>query len=138
MAIRDYSDWYSSEREEGKAESGSLAPFTFICVVVLLTLTGLMMLYSASYAEASAAGLPHSTQKSLPGFRVLPERHNGPQDMNDTGSFVTIIRPQRIKHKGGNFSRPCSEASARTDCKAAEEGSVSRQHQLNSGCQAML
>lgn len=59
MAIRDYSDWYSSEREEGKAESGSLAPFTFICVVVLLTLTGLMMLYNASYAEASAAGLPH-------------------------------------------------------------------------------
>lgn len=59
MAQWDYSDYYNSPLEEEKASGGSLSPFTFICVVVILILTGLLMLYSSSYAEATANGLPH-------------------------------------------------------------------------------
>ena len=60
MAQRDYSDYYNSlEGEIDSGSSGSLAPFTFICVVVILVMTGLVMLYSSSYAEATMNGLDH-------------------------------------------------------------------------------
>lgn len=60
MAQRDYSDYYNSlEGEIDSCSSGSLAPFTFICVVVILVMTGLVMLYSSSYAEATMNGLDH-------------------------------------------------------------------------------
>lgn len=60
MAQRDYSDYYNSlEGEIESGSSGSLAPFTFICVVVILVMTGLVMLYSSSYAEATMNGLDH-------------------------------------------------------------------------------
>ena len=59
MAARDYSDWYNNETVDNRTNSGSLAPFTFICIVVILIMTGLLMLYSSSYAEAAANGQPH-------------------------------------------------------------------------------
>ena len=59
MSERDYSDYYRQENSEKDLQSGSLAPFTFICVTVILILTGLLMLYSASYAEAISSGLDH-------------------------------------------------------------------------------
>lgn len=60
MAQRDYSDYYDSLDDQiERGSSGSLAPFTFICVVVILVMTGLVMLYSSSYAEATMNGLDH-------------------------------------------------------------------------------
>lgn len=59
MTDRDYSDWYSLEESHSSGKSGSLAPFTFICVVMILVFTGLLMLYSSSYAEAINNGFEH-------------------------------------------------------------------------------
>lgn len=59
MAARDYSDYNAQRFEEGRVGEGSLAPFTFLCVVLVLVASGLLMLYSSSYAEALSHGLPH-------------------------------------------------------------------------------
>ena len=55
---RDFDDW--RQIEEPLEESGrNLSAFTFLCVVILITSLGLIMLYSASYNEALVHGLPH-------------------------------------------------------------------------------
>lgn len=60
MNISDYNDYgYNTLTEEKNQSSGSLSPFTFILVTMVLTLSGLLMLYSASYPEAIMHGLPH-------------------------------------------------------------------------------
>ncbi len=55
---RDFDDWQQTEAplEEG---GGTLSAFTFLCIVILITSLGLIMLYSASYNEALIHGLPH-------------------------------------------------------------------------------
>lgn len=59
MAVNDYSDIHDSLLDKDSSSSGSLSPFTFLCVVVVLILFGLLMMYSASYPEAVMHGLPH-------------------------------------------------------------------------------
>lgn len=54
--MNDYNDYVSKPKE---ISSGSLSPFTFLLVTLLLTLFGLLMLYSSSYPEAIMHGLPH-------------------------------------------------------------------------------
>ncbi len=39
--------------------SGSLSPFTFLCIVLILAFFGLIVLYSASFQTAIERGLPH-------------------------------------------------------------------------------
>ena len=58
MGVNDYSDIERFNIDESSG-SGSLSPFTFICVVTVLILYGLLMLYSASYPEAIMHGLAH-------------------------------------------------------------------------------
>lgn len=57
--IADYSDYRASLELNRERNDGSLSPFTFICVVLILTLMGAITLYSASYPEAIMNGLPH-------------------------------------------------------------------------------
>ena len=59
ISERSYDD--ITYRTEGgrKDSSGSLSPFTFLCISLVLTLMGLVSLYSASYAKAVDLGLPH-------------------------------------------------------------------------------
>ncbi|MGH0052184.1 MAG: FtsW/RodA/SpoVE family cell cycle protein [Sphaerochaetaceae bacterium] len=55
---RDFDDWQQRETPLGE-EAGNLSAFTFLCIVILITSLGLIMLYSASYNEALIHGLPH-------------------------------------------------------------------------------
>ena len=57
--IADYSDYRASLELNRDRNDGSLSPFPFICVVLILTLMGAITLYSASYPEAIMNGLPH-------------------------------------------------------------------------------
>lgn len=59
MQGRDYSDYTSKDLRRESPPGGSLAPFTFVCVTLILLFTGLAMLYSASYPEAVSHGLEH-------------------------------------------------------------------------------
>lgn len=57
-----YDDWADTlgDRQSSFNETGGNASaFTFLCVVVILTALGLIMLYSASYHEALSHNLPH-------------------------------------------------------------------------------
>ena len=55
---REFDDWQKSEIRE-EPETGGHSAFTFLCLVVLLTALGLIMLYSASYNEALSHNLVH-------------------------------------------------------------------------------
>jgi cell division protein FtsW len=55
---RDFDDWQQSE-ESSDVMGGSLSAFTFLCIILLITTLGLIMLYSASYNEALIHNLPH-------------------------------------------------------------------------------
>ncbi len=55
---KDYDDFTLTDYSD-KELSGSLSPFTFLCVVAVLTLFGLIMAYSASYDAAIREGLSH-------------------------------------------------------------------------------
>ncbi|MCI2097053.1 MAG: putative lipid II flippase FtsW [Sphaerochaeta sp.] len=58
---RQFDDWnitYQAEEVESEKE-GTNSAFTFLCVLLLLTGFGLIMLYSASYDEAIRHALPH-------------------------------------------------------------------------------
>ncbi|MGE4585382.1 MAG: putative peptidoglycan glycosyltransferase FtsW [Sphaerochaeta sp.] len=58
MDIRsDFDDWQRQQTLE--EEGGSLSAFTFLCIIILITALGLIMLYSASYNEALIHDLPH-------------------------------------------------------------------------------
>ena len=57
--IVDYSDYRDTLELIRDKNEGSLSPFTFICVVLILILMGGITLYSASYPEAINQGLPH-------------------------------------------------------------------------------
>ena len=57
--IVDYSDYRDTLELIRDKNEGSLSPFTFICVVLILILMGGLTLYSASYPEAINQGLPH-------------------------------------------------------------------------------
>ncbi len=57
-----YDDWADmlGDRQSSFSETGGNASaFTFLCVSVILTALGLIMLYSASYHEALSHNLPH-------------------------------------------------------------------------------
>ena len=54
----DYDDFTLREIDPEEL-SGSLSPFTFICITFILILMGLVMAYSASYDAAVRAGLKH-------------------------------------------------------------------------------
>ena len=54
----DYDDFTLREIDPDEL-SGSLSPFTFICITFILMLMGLVMAYSASYDAAVRAGLKH-------------------------------------------------------------------------------
>ncbi len=55
---REFDDWQNHEQAMD-VMGGSLSAFTFICIIVLITTLGLVMLYSASYNEALIHDLPH-------------------------------------------------------------------------------
>ncbi|MGN0907236.1 MAG: FtsW/RodA/SpoVE family cell cycle protein [Bullifex sp.] len=57
--ISDYSDYRAALELNRDRNDGSLSPFTFICVTLILTLMGGITLYSSSYPEAIMNGLPH-------------------------------------------------------------------------------
>lgn len=62
MKDREYSydDWAQGYEQTSLEETGGNASaFTFLCVTVILTALGLIMLYSASYHEALSHNLPH-------------------------------------------------------------------------------
>jgi len=59
MDIRREFDDYQQQTESLVEAGGNFSPFTFLCVVVLITGFGLIMLYSASYNEALIHNLPH-------------------------------------------------------------------------------
>ena len=55
---REFDDWQNHEQGLD-VMGGSLSAFTFLCIIVLITTLGLVMLYSASYNEALIHNLPH-------------------------------------------------------------------------------
>ena len=55
---KDYDDFTLTDYSTDEL-SGSLSPFTFLCVVAVLMLFGLIMAYSASYDSAIREGLSH-------------------------------------------------------------------------------
>ncbi len=55
---REFDDWQNHEQAMD-VMGGSLSAFTFLCIIVLITTLGLVMLYSASYNEALIHNLPH-------------------------------------------------------------------------------
>ena len=55
---KDYDDFTLRDYQDQEL-SGSLSPFTFLCVVAVLTLFGLIMAYSASYDAALREGYAH-------------------------------------------------------------------------------
>lgn len=55
---KDYDDFTLTDYSRDEL-SGSLSPFTFICVVAVLTLFGLIMAYSASYDASIREGYSH-------------------------------------------------------------------------------
>jgi len=55
---REFDDWQNHEQAMD-VMGGSLSAFTFLCIIVLITTLGLVMLYSASYNEALIHDLPH-------------------------------------------------------------------------------
>lgn len=55
---RKFDDWQNHEQAMD-VMGGSLSAFTFLCIIVLITTLGLVMLYSASYNEALIHNLPH-------------------------------------------------------------------------------
>lgn len=55
---REFDDWQKNE-EALVDVGGSLSAFTFLCIILLITTLGLIMLYSASYNEALIHALPH-------------------------------------------------------------------------------
>ncbi len=55
---RDFDDW-RQPGETVEETGGNLSAFTFLCIVIVITSLGLIMLYSASYNEALIHGLPH-------------------------------------------------------------------------------
>lgn len=57
-AEQDYDDFTLRDYNE-KELSGSLSPFTFLCLVILLMMIGLINAYSASYDTALKSGLSH-------------------------------------------------------------------------------
>lgn len=64
MAEKEYfDDWSETKRKQGeereKEGEGLNSAFTFLCITCILTLFGLIMLYSSSYDEALSHGLPH-------------------------------------------------------------------------------
>ncbi|NBK23873.1 MAG: cell division protein FtsW, partial [Spirochaetia bacterium] len=59
MDIRREFDDYQHQEETLVEVGGDFSPFTFLCVVLLITSLGLIMLYSASYNEALIHNLPH-------------------------------------------------------------------------------
>ncbi|HKL57977.1 MAG TPA: putative peptidoglycan glycosyltransferase FtsW [Sphaerochaeta sp.] len=57
-----YDDWPPSSGDGNNSlgeTGGNASAFTFLCVTVILTALGLIMLYSASYHEALSHNLPH-------------------------------------------------------------------------------
>ncbi len=57
--LRSYDDFSYIAGEKEKGSSGSLSPFTYLCALLILSLLGLIVLYSASYEKAINIGLPH-------------------------------------------------------------------------------
>lgn len=55
---REFDDWQKHE-EALETMGGNLSAFTFLCLILLITTLGLIMLYSASYNEALIHELPH-------------------------------------------------------------------------------
>ena len=55
---KDYDDFTLRDIQDGEI-SGSLSPFTFLCVSFLLVLLGLVMAYSASYDSSIRLGYDH-------------------------------------------------------------------------------
>ena len=55
---KDYDDFTLTDYSRDEL-SGSLSPFTFFCVVAVLTLFGLIMAYSASYDASIREGYSH-------------------------------------------------------------------------------
>ncbi len=55
---REFDDWQNHEQSL-EVVGGSLSAFTFLCIILLITTLGLIMLYSASYNEALIHDLPH-------------------------------------------------------------------------------
>ncbi len=56
---REFDDWRQNEEPLEEGGGRNLSAFTFLCLVILITSLGLIMLYSASYNEALIHGLPH-------------------------------------------------------------------------------
>ncbi|MFA6775129.1 MAG: putative peptidoglycan glycosyltransferase FtsW [Sphaerochaetaceae bacterium] len=56
---RQFDDWNITYTQQESEDEGVNSAFTFLCIVLLLTGFGLIMLYSASYDEAIRHGLPH-------------------------------------------------------------------------------
>ncbi|MBO8436992.1 MAG: FtsW/RodA/SpoVE family cell cycle protein [Spirochaetes bacterium] len=56
---RNYDDYSYSTTVKEKENAGSLSPFTYLCTVLIISLLGLVILYSSSYQKAIAEGLPH-------------------------------------------------------------------------------
>ena len=56
---RSYDDFSYSVAEREKGSSGSLSPFTYLCTLLILSLLGLIILYSSSYKQAIDSSLPH-------------------------------------------------------------------------------
>lgn len=55
----DYNDFSIQEPLDSKMSSGSLSPFTFLCLLIILVGSGLLFLYSASSYVAIQNNLPH-------------------------------------------------------------------------------
>ena len=47
------------EQRKEKESSGSLSPFTYLCIALVIALFGLIVLYTSSYGIALAEGHPH-------------------------------------------------------------------------------
>ena len=56
---RSYDDMTYKAEGSRKDTAGSLSPFTFLCIALILTLLGLVALYTSSYMKAIEIGLPH-------------------------------------------------------------------------------
>lgn len=55
----DYNDFYNDRDSDFKISSGSLSPFTFLCLLLVLIGSGLLMLYSSTSYLAISKNLEH-------------------------------------------------------------------------------
>lgn len=98
-AERSYDDITYKAGDNRVNASGSFSPFTFLCITLVLTLLGLVVLYSASYTKAISLGYPHYHYFALQSISAAVAVI--------AGVFISML-PSRLIAKGWTVLLPLS------------------------------